>query len=128
MKRGQHDEPAKNVDEYFAAIPEESRAVFEKLRDTISVAAPKATVKISYRMPTFYYLGPLVAISVSTNHCGFHLMSPAVMSAHKDELKGYETTTATVRFPFDKPLPTAIIKKLVNARIEENEARVKKRK
>jgi uncharacterized protein YdhG (YjbR/CyaY superfamily) len=55
-------------------------------------------------------------------------MSPAVMSAHKDELKGYETTTATVRFPFDKPLPTAIIKQLVNARIEENEARAKKRK
>jgi uncharacterized protein YdhG (YjbR/CyaY superfamily) len=128
MKRGQSDEPAKNVDEYLAAIPEESRAVFEKLRETIRAAAPKATEKISYRMPTFYYLGPLVAISVSTNHCGFHLMSPAVMRAHKDEIKGYETTTATVRFPFDKPLPVALIKKIVKARIKENEARAEKEK
>ena len=64
-----------------------------------------------------------MAFSAATNHCAFHLMSPSLMEARKEELKGYDTTTATIRFTPDKPLPAALVKGLVKARIAENEAR-----
>ena len=64
-----------------------------------------------------------MAFSAATNHCAFHFMSPSLMAARKDELKGYDTTTSTIRFTPDKPLPAALVKGLVKARIAENEAR-----
>lgn len=115
--------PAKDIDDYLTAVPEKSRATLEKLRKTIKAAAPKATEAISYRIPTFKYHGPLVAFAAFPNHCGFYVMSPAVMEAHKEELEAYETSKGTIRFPAGKPLPAALVKKLVKARIAENEAR-----
>jgi uncharacterized protein YdhG (YjbR/CyaY superfamily) len=115
--------PARDVDQYLASIPEEMRAALEKLRKTIKSAAPKATETISYRIPTFKHEGPLVAFSAARNHCAFHLMSPSLMEARKDELKAYDTTTATIRFTADKPLPAELVKDLVRARIAENEGR-----
>ena|SRR5918999_772448 len=115
--------PAEDVDEYLAAMPEEMRVALQNLRKTIQAAAPEATETISYRIPTFKHQGPLVAFSAATNHCAFHLMSPSLMAARRDELKGYDTTTSTIRFTPDKPLPAALVKGLVKARIAENEAR-----
>jgi uncharacterized protein YdhG (YjbR/CyaY superfamily) len=114
------------IDDYLAAVPDEARATLEKLRKTIRAAAPKATETISYRIPTFKYHGPLVAFAAFPNHCSFFPMSPSVMEAHKDELKPYETSKGTIRFPAHKPLPAALVKKLVKARIAENEARLKR--
>jgi uncharacterized protein YdhG (YjbR/CyaY superfamily) len=115
--------PARDVDDYLASVPEEMRAALEKLRKAIKSAAPKATETISYRIPTFKHEGPLVAFSAARNHCAFHLMSPSLMEARKDELRAYDTTTATVRFTADKPLPAELVKDLVKARIAENEGR-----
>jgi uncharacterized protein YdhG (YjbR/CyaY superfamily) len=120
---GTTSSPAATVDDYLAAVPEEMRVALENLRKTIKAAAPEATETISYRIPTFKHQGPLVAFSAATNHCAFHLMSPPLMAARKDELKGYDTTTSTIRFTHDKPLPAALVKGLVKARIAENEAR-----
>lgn len=114
--------PARDVDNYLAAVPEEARTALEKLRKTIKAVAPKATEVISYQIPTFKYHGPLVAFAAFPNHCGFYVMSTAVMYALRGELKSYDTAKATIRFPAKKPLPAALVRKIVKARIAENEA------
>lgn len=112
-----------DVEAFLAKVPEDKRPALEKLRKTIRSAAPKATEGIGYAIPTFYQDGPLVSYSFSKNHCSFHIMSPAVAKAHKADLKPYDTTTATIRFPPDKPLPASLVRKLVKVRLRENEAR-----
>jgi uncharacterized protein YdhG (YjbR/CyaY superfamily) len=116
--------PARDVDEYLAAVPAEARAALEKLRKTIKAAAPAATETISYQIPTYKYQGPLVAFAAFPNHCSFFPMSPSVMEAHRDELEPYATSKGTIRFPASKPLPAALVKKLVKARMAENETGV----
>ncbi len=116
------------VDAYLAKVPAPSRAALERLRKTIRAAAPEATEVISYQMPTFRHHGGLVAFAAFEDHCSLFVMSPAVMAAHQDDLKGYGTSKGTIRFTPDAPLPAALVKKLVEARIAENEARrVRKR-
>jgi uncharacterized protein YdhG (YjbR/CyaY superfamily) len=117
---------AKDIDEYLAAVPEDIRETLQDLRNVIRSAAPDAKEAIYYRIPTFILNGPLVGFSASQNHCGLHLMSPPLMAAHKDELKGFGTTTATIHFPIGKPLPAALITKLVKERAIENEKRARK--
>jgi uncharacterized protein YdhG (YjbR/CyaY superfamily) len=120
---------AKDIDSYLSEVPEQLRRSLEKLRIAIREAAPSSIEKISYRIPTFDYKGPLVAFSasakqrVSMKHVSFHLMSPNLMKTFMEELGPYETTTATIHFPPDQALPVDLIKRLVQARIEENERR-----
>ena len=118
---------AKDVDEYLAAIPPDQRAALERLRKMIRAAAPKATEGISYGMPGYKYLGALVYFAAFKNHCSFFPASGKLIRAHQHELGGYETAKGTIHFTFDKPLPAALVKKLVKARVAENEARAKKR-
>jgi uncharacterized protein YdhG (YjbR/CyaY superfamily) len=114
---------AKTIDEYLATLNDDERAALEKLRKTIKGAAPKAEECISYQLPAFRQDGMLVAFGATSNHCAFYLMSAATVAAHKKELKGYDTSKGTIRFPADKPLPVALVRKLVKARIEENAGR-----
>jgi uncharacterized protein YdhG (YjbR/CyaY superfamily) len=116
---------ATNVDDYLAAVPVRARAALDKLRKAIRAAAPKATEGISYQIPIFKLGSPLVGFAAFENHCSFFVMSPAVMKAHKQDLKPYDTSTGTIRFAVNKPLPASLIKKLVTARIAENDARAK---
>jgi uncharacterized protein YdhG (YjbR/CyaY superfamily) len=109
------------VDDYLAGLPADARAALGKLRKTIQTAAPDATEIISYQIPTYRHYGPLVAFAAFKDHCGFYVMSPKVMRAHAAELEGYEVGKATIRFPATKPLPAALVTKLVKARIAENE-------
>jgi uncharacterized protein YdhG (YjbR/CyaY superfamily) len=64
-----------------------------------------------------------VSFGAAANHCAFYLMSSSTVEAHKDELKGYDTSKGTIRFQADKPLPVALVRKLVKARVAENGAR-----
>lgn len=114
---------APTVDAYLAALPTAERAALSALRKTIRAAAPRATERISYRMPTFEHGGPLVAFSASPKHCALHVMSPALVRALGEELAGYEVGTATIRFPPGEPLPAKLVTKLVKARVTENERR-----
>ena len=108
----------KTIDEYLAALSEDKRAALEKLRKTIRAAAPKAEECTSYQIPAFRLNRKfLVAYGAATNHCAFYPGS--TVNALKDELKGYNTSKGTIRFPADKPLPTALVRKLVRLRIEE---------
>ena len=118
--------PAKDVDDYLAAVPKEARVTLEKLRKTIKAAAPRATEVISYQMPMYKQNGMVVGFAAFKDHCSLFPGS-AVMDAHKEELKRYDTSKGTIRFPANKPLPAALVKKLVTARIKENEARASKR-
>ncbi len=119
MKKGT---PPKNVEEYLAAVPKEAKVSLEKLRQIIKAAAPQAEEVISYRMPMFRYHGMLVAFAAFSTHGSFFVMSPAVMEAHNTDLKSYDTAKGTIHFEFAKPLPASLVKKLVKARIKENEA------
>ena len=112
------------VEDYLASLPEDARAALEKLRKTIKAAAPEATEAISYQMPAFKDHGRLlVAYAAFKDHCSLFPASKAVIEALGDELKPYFTGKGTIRFHADKPLPAVLVKKLVNARLEENAAR-----
>jgi uncharacterized protein YdhG (YjbR/CyaY superfamily) len=112
------------VDQYLANVPEPARSTLNKVRAIIrSAAPPEATEAISYRMPTFRYKGALIGFAAFPKHCSLYPMSTAVMAAFKSELRGFDTAKGTIHFPLDKPPSAALVKKLVKARIAENEAR-----
>jgi uncharacterized protein YdhG (YjbR/CyaY superfamily) len=111
----------KTVDEYLAALSDDKRTALEKLRRAIRSVAPKAQERICYGMPAFRLDGkPLVAFGAAANHCAFYPMSGSTVEAHKADLKGYDTSKGTIRFQPDRPLSTALVRKLVKARIAEN--------
>lgn len=112
--------PIKNVDEYIALAPKEVKEKLRELRATIKSTAPGAVERISYGMPFYSYKGRLVYFRLAKKHIGLYVPTP-VLEEHKSELKGYETTSATVRFPLDEKLPIALIKKLVKARVKKND-------
>ena len=113
----------KDVDEYLADVPDVPRATLTKLRKTIKAAAPKATEGIAYQIPVYKYLGMLVGFAAFKNHCSLFVMSYDVLKAYREELKQYDLDKGTIRFPLDKPLPAALVRKMVKARIAENEAK-----
>ena len=116
------------IDQYLAALSDDKRAALEKLRKIIRAAAPKAEECISYQLAAFRQDGMLVAFGATANHCAFYLMSSSTLEAHKDELKDYDISKGTIRFQADKPLPVALVRKLVKARLAENAARRRKSK
>ncbi|HEX6368909.1 MAG TPA: DUF1801 domain-containing protein [Longimicrobium sp.] len=108
-------------DEYLAALPDDKRSALEQLRRTIRAAAPRAEECISYSLPAFRQNGPLVGYGATAKHCAFYLMSGSTVEAHRDDLAGYDTSKGTIRFAADQPLPDALVHRLVQARIAENE-------
>jgi uncharacterized protein YdhG (YjbR/CyaY superfamily) len=107
----------KNVDEYLAGVAEPARSTLNKIRAAIRSAAPaEATETISYRIPAFKYKGVLVWFAAFSDHCSL-FPTAAVIEAFKNELKGFSTSKGTIHFPTDKPLPAALVKKMVKARI-----------
>ena len=112
-----------SVDDYLAGLPDDERAVLEKLRATIRAAAPTATEKISYGMPTFHLNGNLVYYAAFKDHCSFFPGSTKVMADHAEDLAPFEVSKGTIRFSVDRPLPSALVKKMVKERIAENESK-----
>jgi uncharacterized protein YdhG (YjbR/CyaY superfamily) len=112
----------KTVDEYLAGVPEPARTTLIKTRAMIrSVVPPETTEAITYRIPTFQYKGPLMAFAAFADHCSLFPMGSSAIAAFKDELAGFQTSKGTIHFPLDKPMPAALVKKLVKARIAQNE-------
>jgi uncharacterized protein YdhG (YjbR/CyaY superfamily) len=113
-----------SVEDYLKALPAGPRAALESLRKTIQAAAPEATEAISYGMPAFNAHGRLlVSYAAFTNHCSLFPASAAVREALGDELTPYFSGKGTIRFQAAKPLPAALVKKIVKVRFEENAAR-----
>jgi uncharacterized protein YdhG (YjbR/CyaY superfamily) len=112
--------PPKDVDEYIAAVPEPARRTLKKVRATIRAAVPpEATEAISYRIPTFKYKGGLVAYAAFSNHCSLFPMSYAVIRKFEKDLKAFDVSKGTIRFPVDRPLAATLLKKMVKARLAE---------
>jgi uncharacterized protein YdhG (YjbR/CyaY superfamily) len=121
--------PPKDIDEYLAAVPEPARGTLEKLRATIRSAAPaEATEAISYRIPTFKYKGALLAFAAFSKHCSLFPMSYSVMKMLKNELRDFDVSKGTIHFTAEKPLPDALVKKLVKARLAEKHKAEKHKK
>ena len=111
---------AKDVDDYIAAAPKEIRAKLVQLRNIVKAVAPESSERISYGMPYYEYHGALAGFAAFRNHIGFF---GALSKKQRQEFKGYETARGTIRFPLDKPLPVALIKELVKARVIRNKAK-----
>src|SRR5262245_54452524 len=112
---------ARNIDAYLAALPEDQREALQRLRKTIQAAVPRGEECISYSLPTFRLDGkPLVHFGASAGHCSFYPGSGTAVEAHRTELAGYSTSKGTIRFQPGKPLPVALVRKLVKYRIAEN--------
>jgi uncharacterized protein YdhG (YjbR/CyaY superfamily) len=109
-----------SVSEYISSFPKEIQVRLKEMRSAIKSAAPKAEEKISYSMPYYGYKGRLAYFSAAKKHIGLYVMPPTVQD-FKEELKGYETAKATIKFPLDKKLPSTLIKKLIKHGVKANE-------
>lgn len=115
------------VEAYLAAVPEPARTTLEKLRVIIRAAAPKdATECISYRMPAFYFKGVLLSYAAFKDHCSFFPMGASAIEEFAEELKGYRVSKGTIHFGLDKPLPKALVTKMVKACVARNEGKARK--
>lgn len=111
----------KTIDEYLSSLRVDQRAALSSLREVIRAVAPKAEECMSYRLPTFRLDGRmLVAFGAAARHCALYPLSSRTVAAHRDALKGYETSKGTIRFQPDRPLPASLVRRLVKARIAEN--------
>jgi uncharacterized protein YdhG (YjbR/CyaY superfamily) len=112
-----------DVDEYLAGVPEPARSTLNKVRAAIRTAVPPGTTEtISYGMPAFKHNGVLVWYAAFSNHCSL-FPTGAVIEAFKKELKGFSTSKGTIQFSTEKPLPAALVKKMVKARVAQSESK-----
>ena len=107
------------IDDYIQNFPAEIQAFLNVLRAAIASAAPEATEKMSYQMPTFHLNGNLDHFAAHRKHIGFY-PAPSGIVAFQEELKVYKTSKGAVQFPIDKPLPLELIRKIVAFRVAEN--------
>lgn len=108
---------AAEVDAYLARVREPARSTLQRIRAAIRSAVPTGTTEgISYGIPSFKYDGPLIWFAAFSKHCSL-FPTAAVIAQFKDELRGYSLSKGTIQFPIDKPLPSALVKKIVRARM-----------
>ena len=117
---------AETIDQYIAAFPKDIQKLLKEMRATIKKAAPEAEEAIKYGIPTFVQEGNLVHFAAFKNHVGFY-PAPKGIEAFKKELSKYEGGKGTVQFPLDKPIPLALVSKIVKFRVLDNLERAKEK-
>lgn len=119
----------KTIDDFLADVSPDKVATLQKLRETIKAIAPKAEECITYGIAAFRFAGkPLAGFSASAKHCSYFPMSSRTIVTLKNDLKNYDTSKGTIRFPVGKPLPAALVRKLIRVRMAEIEGQPKKLK
>ncbi|MFY9948663.1 MAG: DUF1801 domain-containing protein [Candidatus Sulfotelmatobacter sp.] len=120
-KSGKATKAPKTVNEYLARLSEPSRGALQRVRTIVrDVIPPEATEVISYGIPTFKYNGMLMSFAAFSNHCSVFPGAGPIKEFQKD-LKNFRTAKGTIQFAPEKPLPSRLLRKLVKARMEENE-------
>jgi uncharacterized protein YdhG (YjbR/CyaY superfamily) len=117
---------ANEIDEYIANFPKDVQVILEKVRKTIRKIAPDAQEKINYGIPTFTLNGNLVHFAGFKEHIGFY-PTPSGIEKFKKELSKYDGAKGSVKFPLDQPIPYALIAKITEFRVKEQQAKTKKK-
>ena len=117
---------AKNIDEYIAGFPRDIQERLQQLRSTIRKAAPDAEEAIKYQIPTYVWNGNLIHFAAFKNHIGLYPGSRAIEN-FKQELGKYELSKGTIRFPLDKPVPAALVTKIVKFNLKQRLEKAKKK-
>jgi uncharacterized protein YdhG (YjbR/CyaY superfamily) len=121
-KKSKGQAKPKTIDDYLAALDDEQREALERLRKTILKAAPGAEGCISYGMPAFRFEDRmLVWFGAAKSHCSFY--PGGIVETYRDELQTFGISKGTIRFQPNKPIPVALVRKLVKARIAQNRRR-----
>lgn len=115
----QNNSKPENIDQYILEFPKEVQKILSEVRTTIQKAAPEASEKMSYAMPTFYLDGNLVHFAAYKHHIGFY-PTPSGLKAFEKEISQYKNSKGAVQFPIDEKMPLALITKIVKFRVEEN--------
>jgi len=116
------------VGEYLSGLPDDVFLALENIRQIIQFLVPDAEETISYRVPSYKYKGMLVGFGATNNHCSFFVMSSTLLNDFQDEIKDFDTSTGTIRFTPDKPIPNDLITRIVMTRLAENEAKARLKK
>jgi uncharacterized protein YdhG (YjbR/CyaY superfamily) len=109
-----------NIDDYIALQSPDIRERLELIRSIIKQEAPLAAECIKYAMPTYVHQGNLVHFSACKSHLGFY-PAPSGILAFSNQLTPYQCSKGAIQFPYNKPLPTDLIKEIVQFRVNENE-------
>jgi len=128
MAKATKIQTSKEVGDYIASFPKPVQAALEQLRQWIRKLAPEAQEQMSYKIACYKHQGMLVGFGATENHCSFYACHATILGSYKEELKGFKASGGTIHFSPKKPIPFALIKKLVLQRIKQNEdlATVKK--
>lgn len=108
------------VDKYLAALPTPMRRCLQELRQTILAAAPECEELISYNIPTYKQNGPIVHFAAFANHCSLVTVNITIVEVFSKELANFKISGTTIQFTPDRPLPEALVKKIVALRLEQN--------
>jgi len=123
MQQTKQNSKINTVDDYLSALPDNIYLALENIREIIRFLVPGAEETISYQVPTYKYKGMLVGFGASKNHCSFFVMSSTLLKDFKEDVKDFDTSTGTIRFTPEKPIPNDLITRLVMARLAQNEAK-----
>lgn len=110
------------IEAFLSAVPEPAQTALRKLRDQIKAAAPDAEEYMGYGVPAFRQNGALVSYGAAKAHCSFYVQSPKTMETFANDLTAYKTSKGGIAFQPDRPVPAALVKRIVKARIAENAA------
>lgn len=116
------------IDKYLADVPDDYRMALEKLRITILKNAPKGTEEtIGYGIPIFKWNGALIGFASFKKHCSLFSCSGSALKKMKSDFKDFKGTLSAVHFTPEKPVPVALVKKLIKIRVEETKAKLEKK-
>lgn len=108
---------AKSIDAYLANVEPDKRAALETLRGQIRAAVPEAEECISYGIPAFRLKKIVCGFAAMKKHCGFYVFDDRGLDAFRDALRDFDTSKGTVRFQPERPMPAALVKKIVRAKV-----------